>query len=506
MSETSMVTEKIRIFDTTLRDGEQTPGVALTPEDKLTVAKQLESLGVDAIEVGFPIASQGEQHAASLIADQVSTAELYGLARTAQQDIDAVMKCKLPNIHVFIATSDIHLQHKLRLNREQVLERAISGVEYAKSHGLTVEFSAEDATRTETAYLKQVYEAVEAAKADRINVPDTVGIMTPQNMRNLISELRKTIKIPISVHCHNDFGMAVANSLAGLEAGAQQVHCTINGLGERAGNASLEEIVMALYSLYRVKTRVKTDFLYETSKLVSRLTGVVVQPNKAVVGENAFAHESGIHTHGVVNLPLTYEPLSPELVGRSRLLVAGKHAGAHGVKKELAALGVHPDENQLREIMLRVKDLGDKGKLVTTSDLHTIATLVCGVEAQTPEVVALKELVVVTGSSLTPTATVKLTVEGKDHVVSETGIGPVDAAIKAIQKITDSFVNITLKEYRLEALTGGSDAVAVVAVKVEDKEGNIVSARGAQPDIVRASVEAMVHALNRLLYKRRNVS
>lgn len=493
--------ERIRIFDTTLRDGEQTPGVALTPEDKVVIARQLDRLGVDVIEAGFPISSPGEANAVVAVAKQGLKPEIIGLARTARGDIDAALKCDLRSVHVFVATSDIHLQYKLKLTRDQVLQKAVENVEYSKNHGLTVEFSAEDASRTDIDFLKRIYRAVVEVGADRINVPDTVGVMTPGGIRHLISELKKEIRVPISMHCHNDFGLAVANSLAGCEAGAEQVHVAVNGLGERAGNASLEEVVMALYSLHRKKTSVDTTMLYETSRIVSRLTGVIVQPNKAIVGENAFAHESGIHTHGVASLPLTYEPLSPDLVGRTRLLVSGKHAGAHGIRKELEDLGLELDDAQLKDVTARVKELGDKGKLVTTTDLISIASIVRGQAVKGPEAVSLKDLTVVTGSSVIPTASVKLYLLGKEYVVSDTGIGPVDAAMKAIQKLTDSAIDVRLKEFRLEALTGGSNAVAEVVVKVEDKTGNVVSARAAHPDIVMASVEAMINGMNRLLAK-----
>ncbi len=493
----------IRIFDTTLRDGEQTPGVALTPEDKVTIAKQLDRLGVDVIEAGFPIASKGEIEAIRLIVKEKLEAEICGLARTTKEDIDAALKCDVDGVHVFIATSPLHLKYKLHLNQQQVLEKISRWVEYTKSHGVTVEFSAEDATRTEIPFLIEAYKTAVEAGADRINVPDTVGVMTPRKMGMLISEIKKHIKVPISVHCHNDFGLAVANSLAGVEAGATQIHATVNGIGERAGNASLEEVVMALYSLYRERVKIKTNLIYETSRLVSKLTGVTIPPNKPIVGENAFAHESGIHTRGVVEMPLTYEPITPELVGRKSVLVAGKHAGTYGLKKEIEELGFKPTEEQLKQILQKVKEMGDQGKLVTTTDLISIASLVCGTPVEEHRIIDLKDLTVVTGSGVIPTASVKLILEGKEYVSSETGVGPVDAAIKAIQKITDRLINVRLKEFRLEALTGGSDAVAEVVVKVEDANGKIVSARAAKPDIVLASVEAMINGLNRLLQFRR---
>ena len=493
----------VRIFDTTLRDGEQTPGVALTSEDKLAIAKQLDKLGVDVIEAGFPVVSKGEMEAVKRIVKEKLKAEICGLARTIKEDIDANLKCDVDTIHVFIATSPIHREYKLHLTKQQVLENIEKSVEYAKNHGVTVEFSAEDATRTELPFLKEAYKVAVEAGADRINVPDTVGVITPKKMEMLIKELKKVVKVPISVHCHNDFGMAVANSIAAVEAGASQIHVTVNGLGERAGNTPLEEVVMALYSLYKGKIKINTKLIYETSKLVSKLTGLPIPPNKPIVGENAFAHESGIHVRGVVEMPATYEPISPELVGRKTILVAGKHAGTRGIKKEVEELGFKPTEEQLKQILQKVKEIGDQGKLVTTTDLWAVASSICGMPIEDKKMVDLKDLTVVTGSSVIPTASVKLILKGKEYISSETGVGPVDAAIKAIQKITDELINVRLKEFRLEALTGGSDAVAEVIIKVEDQDGKIVSARAAKPDIVLASVEAMINGLNRLLQIKR---
>jgi len=493
----------IRIFDTTLRDGEQTPGVSLTPEEKLEIARQLDKLGADTIEAGFPVASKGEAQAVKAIVKEGLSAEICGLARSSRQDIDAGIDCGLDSIHVFIATSDIHLQYKLKMDRESALRKAVDAVEYAKDHGVVVEFSAEDASRSEVGYLKRVFKAVCDAGADRIDIPDTVGVLTPSRTQILVKDVSSVVTKPVGVHCHNDFGMAVANSLAAVEAGAVQAHVTINGLGERAGNASLEEFVMALYSLYGKKTNIKTELLYEASRLVSRLTGVVVQPNKAIVGENAFGHESGIHTHGVISMPFTYEPISPELVGRRRWFTAGKHAGTHGIANSLKEAGLRPTEEQLKEIVSRVKELGDKGKTVTDADLIAIALASMGKTMEAEKVIDLTELAVMTGNRILPTASVKVLLEGKEYSAAETGVGPVDAAIKAVQKLTDKLVNVKLREYRLEAITGGSDALAEVLVKVEDKEGSVVSARAAREDIVMASVEAMIEAINKLMMKRK---
>ncbi len=492
--------EYIRIFDTTLRDGEQTPGVSLTPDEKMDIALQLDRLGVDVIEAGFPSASEGEFQAVKRIAEAGLKAEICALARATKSDVDTVMACGVDSVHTFIPSSDIQIKYVLNGTREKVLKETEKIIQYIKAHGLVCEFSPMDATRTDLGFLKKVCLVAQESKVDRINIPDTVGVANPSSMRKLIIELKKVIKVPISVHCHNDFGMAAANSLAGVEGGATQVHVTVNGLGERAGNAALEEVVMALHVIYKKKTRIKTKLLYETSRLVSRITGIPLQPNKAIVGENAFAHESGIHTKGVVARPETFEPLTPEMVGRRRKIVAGKHAGRQGLKAELEAVGINVTDDQLNEIFKRVKALGDKGKPVTDTDLFAIARAIMGIPEK--NVVKLLGFTVITGSETTPTATVKLAVNGKEYITTETGVGPVDSAIKAIQKIVDKLVGVKLKEYRLEAVTGGSDALAEVVIKVEDDQDNIVSASSASEDIVKASVEAMINGINRLLLRR----
>ena len=493
---------KITIFDTTLRDGEQTPGVSLTPENKLQLAKQLDRLGVDIIEAGFPITSDGEIEAVKTIAKEGLNAEICALARTSKNDIDSALSCGVDSIHMFIATSDIHLKYKLKMTREQVLAKAVESVEYGKKHGVIVEFSAEDATRSDVTYLKDVFKAVCEAGADRVDIPDTVGVITPEKMFNLVTDIRKTIKVPISLHCHNDFGLAVANTLAGISAGAKTAHVAVNGLGERAGNASLEELVMALKCLHFMKTNIKTNLIYETSLLVSRITGIVIQPNKAITGENAFGHESGIHTHGVLSMPLTYEPIEPELVGRRRWIQAGKHAGGHGIESQLKDLGITVTPDQVKNIVERVKNIGDKGKRLTDTDLSAIARAVLGETSREEKIVNLMDFSVMTGIRVVPTASIRLLIGEKKYVASETGIGPVDAAMRAIQKASDNFGEIRLKEYRIEAITGGSDALAEIFVKVEDSSGVVSSANAAGSDIVVASVEAMLDGINKILIKR----
>jgi 2-isopropylmalate synthase len=493
----------IRIFDTTLRDGEQSPGVSLTAEDKMEIAKQLSLLGVDAIEAGFPSSSEGEKKVIKDIVKVGLGTEICGLSRANRADIDAAIDCEVDTVHVFIPTSPVQMKYAVNMTPEQVLSAAVDSIEYVKKHGLTCEFSPMDATRSEVPYLKKVCKAAQEAGMDRLNVPDTVGIMVPKTMAKLIEDLKTVVTVPISIHCHDDFGMAVANSLAAVEAGAAQVHCTINGLGERAGNASLEEIVMALHMLYNCETRVNTRLLYSTSRMVASLTGLSVQANKAIVGENAFAHESGIHTRGVTEKPITFEPIKPELVGRTRKLVAGKLAGTRGIKAELDEIGIHPTEEQLKEIVQRVKALGDKGKMVTDADLIALTSSVMGEVLGEEKIVELCDLAVMTGVKVIPTASVRLVLDGKEYVAAETGVGPVDAVLKSITKLTNSLANIRLNEYRLEAITGGSNAVAEVVIKVEDERGNIVSARAAREDIVMASVEAMINGINKCLIKNR---
>ncbi len=500
---TNQTQRTIRILDTTLRDGEQTPGVSLTSDDKIEIAQQLSLLGVDVIEAGFPSSSDGERKVVRDIAKLGLTSKVCALSRATKGDIDAAMACDVDLVHVFIPTSPVQMKHAVNLTEDQVLSSAVESIQYVKKHGIKCEFSPMDASRSELPFLKRVCKAAQEAGMDTLNVPDTVGILIPRTTAKLIEELKTVVSTPISIHCHDDFGLAVANSLAAVEAGAAQVHVAVNGLGERAGNASLEEVVAALHVIYNYKTNVNTKLLYSTSRLVSSLTGISVQANKAIVGENAFAHESGIHTRGVTEQPLTFEPINPELVGRTRKLVAGKLAGTRGIKAELEEIGIHPTEEQLREIVQRVKDLGDKGKMVTDADLIALTSAVMGEVVGEEKIVDLCDMAVITGIKVIPTASVRLTLDGKEYVAAETGVGPVDAVLKAIQKLTGNIEKIRLSEYRLEAITGGSNAVAEVVIKVEDEKGNVVSARAAREDIVMASVEAMINGINKCLIKNR---
>ena len=495
---------RVRIFDTTLRDGEQSPGVSLAPEQKLTIAKKLDELGVDAIEAGFPLVSDGERKAIKMIISENLSAEICGLARANKKDIDAAIDVGLKYIHTFIATSDIHLQYKLKLSRDEVLAKAIEAVEYGKSRGLQVEFSAEDATRSDREFLKKVFGEVAKAGADRIDIPDTVGYSTPQYMAEITKDAVEVTKLPVSVHCHNDFGLAVANAISGIQAGAQCAHVTINGIGERAGNASLEEFVMSLQCLQfgeKYETGIKTKLLYDTSRFVSKLVGMTVQPNKAIVGENAFGHESGIHTHGVLSNPLTYEPISPELVGRSRWLQVGKHAGIHGMNAMLEEYGLRPDKEQANQILDKVKNLGDQGKHVTEVELLTIASEVMK-ERGIKRIVQLTGFSVSTGIGTMPYAFVKLNIDGKEFSATDHGVGPVDASLNAIQKITGKISEVRIKDYGLASISGGSNALCEVTIKVEDAQGNSASAKSVGEDIVTTSVQAVIDGLNRIMLKK----
>ena len=494
----------IRIFDTTLRDGEQTLGVSLSPDQKLSIAKKLDALGVDAIEAGFPIISDGELKAVKMITSEGLSCEIAGLTRTIKKDIDAAINAGLNYIHTFIATSDIHLEHKLHMTRDQALEKAIEAVEYGKSRGLQVEFSAEDATRTDREFLKKVFGEVAKAGADRVNIPDTVGYSTPEYMAELTRDTIEATKLPVSVHCHNDFGLAVANALSGIHVGAACAHVTINGIGERAGNASLEEFSMALKCLpyeQKYETNIKSELIYETSRYISKIVGIKVQPNKAIVGDNAFGHESGIHTHGVLSNPLTYEPISPELVGRTRRLRVGKHAGIHGMNAMLKEFGVEPTEEQSQKILDKVKVLGDQGKQISDVELLSIASAILG-DKGIKRIVQLTGFSVSTGIGTMPYAFVKLNIDGKEYTGTDHGVGPVDASLNAIQKITGQISELRIKDYGLASISGGSTALCEVTISVEDAQGNRVSAKSVGEDIVTTSVQAVIDGINRIMLKK----
>lgn len=490
------VPKNITVFDTTLRDGEQTPGVALTCDDKVRIAKALDELGVNVIEVGFPASSQGEKDAAKAVMNLGLNSKVCGLARSVKSDIDAVADCGLNYVHTFIATSDSHLKYKLKMTQDEVLERAVTAVEYAKSRGLEVEFSCEDATRTSLEFLKKMHIAVQEAGVNRINVPDTVGTISPTAMEYLIRELKTVTKVPISVHCHDDFGMAVANTLSAVRGGAEQIHATINGMGERAGNASLEEAVLALMAFYNVETTINTKMIGPTCKLVSRLFGYPIPANKAIVGKNAFAHESGIHVHGVLNDPSTYEAFGPELVGVERNIVLGKHSGTHSIKEKLNEYGIMLDDDRIAQVVDKIKELADSGKEIDDAELVALASHFA--EQHESKHINLDEFAVFTGIKTTPTAVVTLDINGEKKTGTSIGIGPVDAAINAIKTVMGNVFR--LEEYCLNAITGGSDSLCEVMVKIsKDGKGKAVSVgKGVGSDIVQTSVDATMEALDRL--------
>ncbi|MDF2568414.1 MAG: leuA 5 [Sporomusa sp.] len=500
-----METRRIQIFDTTLRDGEQTPGVSLQTEEKVEIALALAKLQVDVIEAGFPVASPGDFEAVSQIAARVKGPVIAALARANEKDIatafQAIKMAERPRIHTFIATSDIHLEHKLKMTRSQLLERAEQAVRYAKSLTPDVEFSAEDASRSDWDFLCQVYTKVIAAGANVINVPDTVGYTTPLEFGALITYIREHVpnidQAIISVHCHDDLGMAVANSLAAVAAGAGQVECTINGLGERAGNAALEELVMALNTrreYYKALSNINTQQIYRTSRLVSTLTGIAVPPNKAVVGDNAFAHESGIHQHGVMNNPLTYEIISPETVGVSRnAIVLGKHSGRHAFEERLKHLGYEIDAETINNLFVKFKDLADRKKMVFDKDIEALMVEKAAVR---PEWYTLIYHHVVSGNQTLATASVQLKTSAGVCEAASCGDGPVDAAFKAIEQAVG--FPIGLHDYQLKAVTAGEDALGEATVWIE-RDGRKFNGRGLSTDVIEASAKAYVNAINKML-------
>ena len=506
---------KILVFDTTLRDGEQSPGASLNINEKLTIAKQLARLNVDIIEAGFPISSNGDFEAVRLIAQNVKGPIICALARALKEDIDraweAIKYSERPRIHTFIATSQIHREKKLRKSKEEVIRMAVEAVKHAKKYCNDVEFSPEDAARTDLDYMCDVVQAAIQAGATTINIPDTSGYAEPEEFGSRIAYIFRKIpeakNVVISVHCHDDLGLAGANSLAGIKNGATQVECTVNGIGERAGNASMEEIVMNLrtrsdyFSGYH--TDINTKEIYRTSRMVSDLTGLQVQRNKAIVGGNAFAHEAGIHQHGVISDKSTYEIMKADEVGwTGDNLVLGKHSGKHAVEAILGKRGYDLDDEQIAKVIQRVKILADKHKRVMGDDVIAIANDVLGALSQDQRIIVLEDIKVNTGNNLRPSATVKLAINGITKTGSAEGVGPVDAASKAISAAIGS--SIKLREYNLKAITGGTDALANVSIKVEDSKGNIFFAEAVAEDVIMASVKALVKGANKALSFMKN--
>ncbi len=501
---------RIKIFDTTLRDGEQSPGASLNEDEKIEVAKQLARLKVDVIEAGFPIASPGDFEAVKRIAKEVKGPAIAGLARARKADIErvyeAVKYSDRPRIHTFIATSPIHMEKKLGLSPDQVIEQAVEAVKFAKSLCDDVEFSAEDAGRSDPEFLYRIFTEVIKAGATVINVPDTVGYTQPEEFGALIRGIRENVEgveeVDISVHCHNDLGLATANSLAGVLNGATQVECTINGIGERAGNASLEEVVMNLVTrkdYFQKEVGIDTTQLYPASRLVSRLTGFVVQPNKAIVGANAFAHEAGIHQDGVIKDKRTYEIMRPESVGfPGTKLVLGKHSGRHALYERLKELGYDLTSEQLNLIFNRFKELADKKKEVLVEDLEAILTE--EILPKVPEKYSLEYFQVVTGSATIPVATLEIAEENGVLRDASIGNGPVDAIFKAIERVTG--IKARLTNYVIKAITGSKDAQGEVSLELEI-EGRSYCGKGVSTDIIEASAKAYINALNRYFAKNK---
>ncbi len=504
------MTEIIKIFDTTLRDGEQSPGFSMNMAEKLKVAEQLERLNVDIIEAGFPISSEDDFLAVREIAKNIRKPQISGLARTELEDVDraweALKYADNPLIHIVIATSDIHLKHKLMKSKDEVLDAAVKAVERAKAYTPDVEFSAEDATRSDVDYLCKIFEVVIDAGATTINVPDTVGYAVPEEFGSLIRHIRETVpnidKAAISVHCHNDLGLAVANTLAAINNGARKVECTINGIGERAGNASLEEIVMALRTrrdFHKCDTNVRPKHIYNTSRLLSHITGITVQPNKAIVGNNAFAHEAGIHQDGVLKEKSTYEIMTPESIGVSKsTLVLGKHSGRHAFRERLKEIGYELSEEDLNRAFKRFKDLADKKKTVFDEDIEAI---IIDEILRIPDIYKLVYLNVISGSVTVPVATVQIEMNGEVTQEAGFGVGPVDAAFSAISNIIKT--ESKLIRYAVNSFTGGTDALGEVTVRLEENDIQVIG-QGAHTDIIMASAKAFVNALNRLEYRKKH--
>ncbi|MDR3296333.1 MAG: 2-isopropylmalate synthase [Clostridiales Family XIII bacterium] len=497
----------VKIFDTTLRDGEQSPGCSMNLKEKIEMARQLERMRVDIIEAGFAISSQGDFLSVKTVAENVKECTVASLARADKKDIDraweAVNGAADPRIHLFIATSPLHMEHKLKMRPEAVLEQAAAMTAYAKKYCANVEFSAEDATRSDPGFLAKVIESAVAAGATTINLPDTVGYAMPEEyyaflMR--IQELAPSLgNVTLSTHCHNDLGLAAANSLAAVRAGADQVECTVNGIGERAGNAAMEEIVMSVATrrdYYQAETQIATTEIARSSGLLTRIIGVKVQPNKAIVGENAFAHEAGIHQPGMLQHRGTYEIMTPESVGLNKSnLVMGKHSGKHAFRDRVLSLGYELDDAELEIAFGKFKTLADKKKTVYDRDIEA---LVAKESVQVPRTYRLHSFVINSGSHITSTAVIKMTRDGRVVEKVSRGEGPIDAAFKAIEKIIGH--SLALEDYQLGSVTEGEDALGDALVKIKSENGAVFSGRGLSTDVIEASICAYVNAVNKMIY------
>ncbi len=498
--------DKVIIFDTTLRDGEQSPGASMNTAEKLRLATQLEKIGVDVIEAGFPAASEGDFEAVLKISENIKNAEVAGLCRTSLKDIqrawDAVSCAAKPRIHTFIATSELHMKYKLNMSSDEVVKSAQDAVKFAKTLTNSVEFSAEDGSRSDPDFICRVFEAVIDAGATTVNLPDTVGYAVPEEFYKMIkyvmANTKNMKKAVLSVHCHNDLGLATANTLAAIRAGARQAEVTINGIGERAGNTSLEELVMTIKTrpnFFPFQTNIDTTRIYPLSRLVSMITGIMVQPNKAVVGANAFAHEAGIHQDGVLKNPMTYEIMKPEAVGLlSNKLVLGKHSGRHALDSHLKEMGHNLSKEELALVFKKFKELADKKKNVMDEDIEAIVTE--GV-LQTTDVFMLEYIQITSGTTVKPTATVEIGINGRSVSATDYGNGPIDAVFNTIIKLTGT--KSELLRFSISALTGGTDAQGEVTVRL--REGGLLAlGRGADPDIITAGAKAYLNGLNRLEY------
>ena len=501
--------DRVVIFDTTMRDGEQSPGCVMNVEEKLQIARVLADMRVDIIEAGFPIASEGDFEAVRRISEEVKGVKIAALARAAKGDIaragEALAKSDGGRIHTFISTSPQHLVHILKMNEEQILEAVRDSVTYARSLAEDVQWSAQDASRSDSEFLFRCIEEAINRGATTINIPDTVGYAVPEEFADLIREIANKVpnidKAVISVHCHNDLGLAVGNSLAAVMAGARQVECTVNGIGERAGNCSLEEVVMALrtrHDLYKIGTEIKTESIMKASRLVSAISGFVVQPNKAIVGKNAFAHESGIHQDGMLKNAETYEIMTPESVGlKETQIVLGKHSGRHALSKKLEELGIEMGDNSLNEFFTRFKALADKKRQIYDEDLFALAE---DSSVRSNEIIRFLSLQVQCGTEGPQEAQVRLEVEGTEHNQTAAGNGPVDAIFQAIRKVYPH-PDAHLALYQVHAVTGGTDAQAEVTVRLEE-EGRVANGQGADHDTLVATARAYINALNKLVGKR----
>jgi 2-isopropylmalate synthase len=497
---------RVYIFDTTLRDGEQSPGASMSPHDKLVFAKQLALLGVDIIEAGFPVSSPAQFEGVKMISEEVEGPTIAALARAVEKDIksayDALKNARKKRIHTFIATSPIHMEYKLRKKPDEVLKMAVEAVKYARSLVDDVEFSAEDATRSDRSFLKEIFIAVIEAGATTINIPDTVGYTTPFEFYNLVKEIKEVVgdRALISVHCHNDLGLAVANSLSALLAGADQVEVSVNGIGERAGNASLEEVVMSIIvrnDIYPFEVGINTKEIYRTSKLLRSITGLPIAYNKPIVGRNVFAHESGIHQDGVLKYRETYEIMKPEMIGRSSSeIILGRHSGRHALKVKLNELGIkYSSEEEFEKMYEKFLELADKKKNVYEEDL---IALFLGESSEELEFFTLKSVQIMSGDKAIPTATVVLRRGKKEYVESATGNGPVDAVFKAIDRIV-ALKNIRLEDFSITAVTSGKDAIGEVSLSVHT-DGSSYSGHGTDTDIIVASTKAYLNAINKVIY------